>query len=103
MDGAAQGVLYFSLGTMVRSESLPPEVLRAFIAAFTQLPFRVLWKCNVDKMAALPSNILMRSWLPQKDILGNRSSWVKFTFGSGLSSFCCFCTTSGYSDENAEV
>jgi glucuronosyltransferase len=73
MDEAPGGVLYFSLGTMIRSESLPPETLRAFIEAFTQLPFRVLWKCNVDKMAAVPINVLIRSWLPQKDILGNNS------------------------------
>jgi hypothetical protein len=73
LDEAPQGVIYFSLGTMLRSETFPPEVLRTFLAAFTRLPFRVLWKCNADKMPAVPSNVFMRSWVPQKDVLGNRS------------------------------
>lgn len=73
LDEAPQGVIYFSLGTMLRSETFPPEVLQTFIAAFTQLPFRVLWKCNADKMPAVPSNIFTRSWVPQKDVLGNQS------------------------------
>lgn len=73
IDEAPHGVVYFSLGTMIRTESFSPEILGAFISAFAQLPFRVMWKANVDKMAAVPNNIFIRSWLPQKDILGNQS------------------------------
>jgi len=73
LDEAPQGVIYFSLGTMIRSDTFPSDILQAFIDVFTKLPFRVLWKSNPENMPALPDNILLQTWMPQRDILGNHS------------------------------
>lgn len=83
LDEAPQGVIYFSLGTMIRSDTFHSDILQAFIDVFTQLPFRVLWKCNPDNMPALPDNILLQTWMPQRDILGNQS-FVDATFNVSL-------------------
>ncbi|KAG0693714.1 UDP-glucuronosyltransferase 2B20 [Chionoecetes opilio] len=38
------GVIYFSLGSVARSETMPPEYRQAFLEAFRRLPQRVLWE-----------------------------------------------------------
>jgi len=73
LDEAPEGIIYFSLGSMIRCDSFPLEIRHVFIEAFTQLSLRVLWKCNADNLPALPGNILTRDWMPQRDILGNQS------------------------------
>ena len=73
MDEAPQGVIYFSLGTMLPSDTFPSDILQAFIDVFNQVPFRVIWKCNPENMPALPDNILLHRGMPQRDILGNQS------------------------------
>lgn len=67
LDEAEDGVIYFSLGTLVRGETLPEDKLQAFISVFSELPQRVLWK--MDKNVSLP-NVKTSKWLPQSDILG---------------------------------
>ncbi len=31
---------------------------------------RVIWKWEADNMSDIPSNVMIRKWLPQQDILG---------------------------------
>ena len=63
------GVIYFSLGSVIRSESMPPEYHQAFLEAFRRLPQRVLWKYERELEGA-SDNVRVSSWLPQQDILG---------------------------------
>ncbi|KAJ9592373.1 hypothetical protein L9F63_015941, partial [Diploptera punctata] len=70
LDGSPEGVVYFSLGTNVRSETLPEEKRRALLSAFAELPQKVLWKWEADKMSGLPPNVKLAKWLPQQDVLG---------------------------------
>jgi glucuronosyltransferase len=67
IEGAKEGVIYFSLGSLVRSETLPEEKLRSFLDAFSELPQRVVWK--TDSILGLPNNVITSKWLPQFDIL----------------------------------
>jgi glucuronosyltransferase len=67
IEGAKEGVIYFSLGSLVRSETFPEEKLRSFLDAFSELPQRVVWK--TDSVVGLPSNVMTSKWLPQFDIL----------------------------------
>jgi glucuronosyltransferase len=67
IEGAKAGVIYFSLGSLVRSETFHEEKLRAFLDAFSELPQRVLWKA--DNISGLPTNVMTSKWLPQFDIL----------------------------------
>jgi len=71
LDEAKDGVIYFSLGTNVRSELLPEEKRRAFIEAFSSLPQKILWKWDLAHLPGQPANVKIGKWLPQQDILGN--------------------------------
>ncbi|XP_039292857.1 UDP-glycosyltransferase UGT5 isoform X2 [Nilaparvata lugens] len=72
MDGAEEGVIYFSLGSNMKGTSFPAEKRAAFIDAFSRLDkFRVLWKWEDDRLPDQPSNTLIRKWLPQNSILAH--------------------------------
>ena len=70
IEESEEGVIYFSFGTMVRPDTMSPERLAMFLEVFAELRQRILWKCDGDKMPALPKNVRCYSWLPQRDILG---------------------------------
>nr|XP_018903294.1 PREDICTED: UDP-glucuronosyltransferase 1-9-like [Bemisia tabaci] len=89
LDGAEKGVIYLSLGSNMKSKSLPVEVRANFLKFFKQLPsgYRVLWKWELD--GAIPGqsdNILAQKWLPQDSVLAHPKVRVFITQG-GLQSF----------------
>ncbi|MPC98306.1 UDP-glucuronosyltransferase [Portunus trituberculatus] len=63
------GVIYFSLGSIARGETMPPQYRQAFVEAFRRLPQRMLWKYE-GELEGLPDNVRLSSWLPQQDVLG---------------------------------
>lgn len=71
LDNAKNGVIYFSLGSTLESKLMPKEKLKVFLKVFSQLKETVLWKYEDEEMAGKPSNVIIRKWLPQRDILGN--------------------------------
>ncbi|XP_049948379.1 UDP-glycosyltransferase UGT5-like [Schistocerca serialis cubense] len=85
LDGAEHGVIYFSLGSNVRSNALPMEKIQAFLEAFRQLPQRVLWKWENDSMPSQPDNLMVSKWLPQEAVLAHPKVRLFITQG-GLQS-----------------
>uniref|UniRef100_A0A0A1XSV6 UDP-glucuronosyltransferase 2B2 n=1 Tax=Zeugodacus cucurbitae TaxID=28588 RepID=A0A0A1XSV6_ZEUCU len=71
LDGAEHGAIYFSLGTQVQSKDMPLEKLKIFLKVFGQLKQRILWKFENDSIANLPSNVMVKKWLIQRDILAH--------------------------------
>jgi glucuronosyltransferase len=69
LNEAEDGVIYFSMGSMIRGETLPSEKRDAIIQAFSELPQRVLWKWEADTLPGQPKNVKIAKWLPQFDIL----------------------------------
>lgn len=60
MNESSQGVVYFTLGSMVLIETLPREILLSFYAAFEKIaPIRSLMKIvNKEKLlSGLPANV----------------------------------------------
>ncbi|XP_046993668.1 UDP-glucosyltransferase 2-like isoform X2 [Schistocerca americana] len=86
LDGAKQGAIYFSLGSNVKSSSLPGDTLRVLLEAFSQLPQRVLWKFEDDSLPGKPANVMVAKWLPQQDVLAHPNVRLFITQG-GLQSF----------------
>ncbi|XP_053674279.1 UDP-glycosyltransferase UGT5-like [Anopheles nili] len=84
IDGAKDGVIYFSLGTNLRSADLPPEKLAVILKVFGAMKQRVVWKFEDERIQNLPSNVMVRNWLPQSDILGHRNVKVFITHGGLL-------------------
>jgi glucuronosyltransferase len=72
LDEAAQGVVYFSLGSNVKSVNIPEGLRNNVIAALSELPYLVLWKWESDHLPGKPDNVIIRKWLPQQDVLGKK-------------------------------
>jgi glucuronosyltransferase len=69
LNEAEHGVIYFSMGSMIRGDTLPSEKRDALMQAFSELPQRVLWKWEADSLPGQPKNVKIAKWLPQFDIL----------------------------------
>lgn len=71
MDNAPQGVIFFTLGSVVAISSLAENVKNAFIDVLGQVPQKVLLKYEGEITSDFPKNIMTRKWFPQRDILSN--------------------------------
>lgn len=54
---------------MVRADTLPEEKREAILQAVGKLKQRILWKWENETMPNQPSNVYIRKWMPQRDIL----------------------------------
>lgn len=70
ISGAKDGVILFSLGSIVKAKNMPESTRKAFINVFAKLKQRVIWKWEVETMEDLPKNVKLIRWAPQQDILG---------------------------------
>ncbi|KAF2881573.1 hypothetical protein ILUMI_24608, partial [Ignelater luminosus] len=85
MDSSKDGVIFFSLGSNLRSSDLPNDKLEAILNCFKKLSIKVLWKFENDGMPNLPPNVKISKWLPQKDILAHPNLKLFITHGGLLS------------------
>ncbi|XP_008191815.1 UDP-glycosyltransferase UGT5 isoform X1 [Tribolium castaneum] len=69
INESAHGVIYFSLGSMIKGHTFPDEKRSEFLKAFGRLPQRVLWKWENETMSGKPDNVMIQKWMPQLDIL----------------------------------
>ncbi|KAJ1521692.1 hypothetical protein ONE63_003335 [Megalurothrips usitatus] len=82
MDEAEHGVIYFSLGSLVPSSSLPRATVLALVEAFRAVPQRVLWKYETDDIKdLLPPNVRTAKWLPQANVLAHHKTVLFITHG----------------------
>lgn len=69
MDEATDGIIYFSLGSLVQGSSIPEDKLKIFVDVFRNLKQKIIWKWETE-FPNKPKNLLVSKWLPQRDILG---------------------------------
>lgn len=67
----AEHVIYFSMGSNIRSTQISSDRLTAILRVFGRLKQRVLWKWEDDQLPGQPANVMVQSWLPQADILAH--------------------------------
>lgn len=84
-DSAKDGVIYFSLGSNLKSKDLPVEMRNGILTAFSKLKQKVLWKFEDDSLTDLPKNVKISNWLPQQDILAHPNVKIFITHGGLLS------------------
>ncbi|XP_026325742.1 UDP-glucuronosyltransferase 2A3-like [Hyposmocoma kahamanoa] len=84
MDNSSRGVIYFSMGSIVKSSAIPKETINKLIKIFGSLKMTVLWKLD-DVPAGLPNNIHVRKWWPQANILAHPNVRLFITHSGGLS------------------
>ncbi|XP_067010963.2 UDP-glycosyltransferase UGT5 [Anabrus simplex] len=85
LDEAPHGVIYFSLGSNVRSANMPESMRLGLLEAFSGLKEQVLWKWETDTLPGKPANVRTEKWLPQNDILAHPNVRVFMTHGGLLS------------------
>lgn len=86
LDNSKHGVIYFSMGSMLKGCNFPEEKRNAFIAAFAELKENVLWKYENTSLPNKPKNVLIKQWMPQNDILAHPNVKLFVTHGGLLGS-----------------
>ncbi|KAM9296607.1 UDP-glucuronosyltransferase 2A2-like [Gastrophryne carolinensis] len=79
MDRSEQGVVVFSLGTVVKR--LPLDIARKVAAGLAQLKERVIWRYDGEPLDTLGNNTFTVDWLPQNDLLSHPNTKVFFGHG----------------------
>ncbi|EDV52957.1 UDP-glucuronosyltransferase 2A3 [Drosophila erecta] len=86
IQGAGEsGVIYFSLGTNVRSKSLSEDRRKVLLETFASLPQRILWKFEDEQLPGKPSNVFISKWFSQQAILAHPNVKLFITHGGLLS------------------
>lgn len=81
---ASYGVILFSIGSIVKSKDFPKEKREAFVKAFGKLKQKVLWKYENETFRGSSEGIMIRSWIPQRDILAHQNLSIFITHGDLL-------------------
>lgn len=69
LDDAKDGVIYFSLGSNVKSKDIPDGTRKIISETFSDLPYKILWKFEADSLEGKPDNVMIMKWVPQQDVL----------------------------------
>nr|XP_018906826.1 PREDICTED: UDP-glucuronosyltransferase 2B1-like [Bemisia tabaci]XP_018906827.1 PREDICTED: UDP-glucuronosyltransferase 2B1-like [Bemisia tabaci] len=80
IEDSPDGVIYFCMGSLLRAATFPEHKKNAFLYTFSKLKERVLWKFEDENVSA-PSNVMIKEWMPQRDILAHPK--VKLFIGHG--------------------
>jgi len=71
-EAGETGFILFTLGSIVKSSTIPKETVQSFVRAFSKIRQRVIWKWEADQPPAnLPANVMTVKWLPQGDLLAH--------------------------------
>jgi glucuronosyltransferase len=84
LDSATDGVIVFSMGSFVKSTDYLPHQREAFVKTFGKLKQKVLWKYENETLPGNPGNIMISSWLPQRDAVAHPNVKVFITHGGNL-------------------
>lgn len=85
IESAKHGVVYFSLGSNLKSSQLPLETREFLLKTFSTLKQKVMWKWEDENLPGKPDNVLISKWFPQDDILAHPNVRVFITHGGLLS------------------
>ncbi|XP_052756642.1 UDP-glucosyltransferase 2-like [Galleria mellonella] len=84
MDKARDGVIYFSMGSILRSKDMTDDMKNRLLDVFSSLNQTVIWKFE-ERLRNLPNNVNIVDWAPQQSILGHRNCLLFITHGGLLS------------------
>ncbi|XP_077289976.1 uncharacterized protein LOC143913834 [Arctopsyche grandis] len=84
LDSAKEGVVYFSMGSNLKSSQMSPELKAIILKALGNLKQTVLWKYEED-LPGKPKNVIIRKWMPQTGILAHPNVKLFISHGGFLS------------------
>lgn len=85
LDGATQGVIYFSMGSNIKCTDMHKDKRDGLIEAFRKRNELVLWKYDGESLPGKPDNVILRQWFPQDAVLAHKNVRVFITHGGLLS------------------
>lgn len=65
---AKHGVIYFSMGSNIKSKDMPEELKRGISNVFRNMKQTIIWKFE-EVLPDLPKNVHILQWAPQQSIL----------------------------------
>lgn len=84
LDQSTNGVIIFSMGSLLPSSKMPIAQRDAFLTVFGQLKQNVIWKFEDNSLPNIPANVRMEKWIPQSDILAHPNVVLFITHGGLL-------------------
>ncbi|XP_045530280.1 UDP-glycosyltransferase UGT5-like [Pieris brassicae] len=84
LDASPQGVIYFSMGSVLKASAFKGNTKKELLQVFGSLKQTVLWKLD-EKIDGLPKNVHVRPWMPQSSILAHPNVKIFITHGGLLS------------------
>jgi len=84
LDSAKEGVILFSMGSIIQAVQWPEDKREAFVKAFGKLKQKVLWKYENDTLPGKPDNVMISKWIPQRDVLAHPNVKLFITHGGLL-------------------
>lgn len=84
LDASTEGVILMSWGSMVNASTMEPETRQVFVDVFRGLKQTVVWKYETAILKDHPSNVHLRKWIPQRDILCHPNVKVFISHGGML-------------------
>lgn len=89
LSAGKKGSVLFSMGTNIHSKNLGLDKQKAILEVFSQLPeYNFLWKFeDKDFPLPLPSNVLIKPWTSQNDVLNHSNVRLFVSHGGALSTY----------------
>ncbi|XP_013189936.2 UDP-glycosyltransferase UGT5 isoform X2 [Amyelois transitella] len=84
LDNANNGLIYFSMGSILKSKDLPDVLKKDLLETLGSLKHTVLWKFE-EVLPNLPPNVHIVHWAPQQSILAHPNCILFITHGGLLS------------------
>lgn len=84
LDSATEGVILFSMGSIVLGTDWPLTQREAFVRTFGRIKQKVLWKYENETLPGKPDNVKISSWLPQRDVVAHPNVKLFITHGGSL-------------------
>ncbi|KAL4713023.1 hypothetical protein ACJJTC_014657 [Scirpophaga incertulas] len=84
MDEARDGVIYFSMGSNLKSMDMSDNMKRSILKTFSELKQTVLWKFE-GNLSDVPANVHLMKWAPQQSILAHPNIKMFINHGGQLS------------------
>ncbi|XP_075985048.1 UDP-glucosyltransferase 2-like isoform X1 [Anticarsia gemmatalis] len=84
MDNAKHGVIYFSMGSNLKSKEWPEEIKRNLVKMLGTFKQTVLWKFE-EQLPNTPKNVYISNWLPQQSVLAHPNCILFISHGGLLS------------------
>ncbi|XP_065333889.1 UDP-glycosyltransferase UGT5-like [Cloeon dipterum] len=84
-EGSPNGVILFSLGSLINKDNMDPERLHTLTKAMAAINYPILWRWDTTDVPNLPKNVKILPWIPQRDVLAHKNLRLFVTHGGLLS------------------